>query len=262
MFLLKKIITPLFYPCSVIMLLLLTGLALLWFTRRQKAGKIVLTAGAGLFLILSYDYVPDLLLAGLENRYPPLSFEKPAHPIPPVKWIVVLGGGYAGDHSIPVTDQVSSPTLKRVAEGIRIHKGMPDSSLVLSGGPVFSSEPEARIMMKVAMLFGINEKNIVLETLSRDTEEQALYIKQLAGRDRFILVTSAHHMPRSMMAFKLHGLAPIAAPADRLTKRGDLQIMPRSFFPSASGLYKASAAVHEYLGLGWLWMKIQIMSAA
>jgi uncharacterized SAM-binding protein YcdF (DUF218 family) len=261
MFFLKKAITPLFYPFPIITLLLLTGLAMLWFTGKQKAGKIIATLAICLLLILSYDYVPDLLLAPLENRYPPFSLEKTANPIPPVKWIVVLGGGYTPDPSIPLTDQVSSPTLKRIVEGIRIHKSMPGSRLVLSGGPVFYSEPEAKVMMKMAKLLGIDEKNIVLETLSRDTEEQALYIKQITGKDRFILVTSAYHMPRSMRAFKGYGSTPIAAPVEKLVRKNKGDFNPQIIYPSLGGLNKTAVAIHEYLGLAWFRLKMALMSA-
>lgn len=260
MFFFKKFITPLFYPFSIIILLLLTGMAMLWFTRKQKAGKIIVTSAACLLVILGYDYVPDLLLAPLENRYPPFSLEKNHNPIPPVKWIVVLGGGYVNDRAIPVTDQVSSSTLKRIAEGIRIHKSMPGSRIVLSGGPVYYSEPEANIMFKVTTIMGIDEKNIIMESLSKDTAEQALNIKRLLGRDRFVLVTSAYHMPRSIRTFNSYDLSPIAAPIDRFVKKNDGDFMPRRLYPSLNGLNKTAIAIHEYLGLAWLWLKMQIMS--
>ncbi len=260
MFFFKKFITPLFYPFSVIILLLLTSMALLWFTRKQKAGKIIITSAACLLVILSYDYVPDLLLAPLENRYPTFSTGKTANPIPPVKWIVVLGGGYTNDPVRPPTDQLFSASLKRIAEGIRIHNSMPGSRLVLSGGPVYYSEPEAKIMLKVTKILGIDEKNIILETLSRDTEEQALNIKKLVGKDRFILVTSAYHMPRSIRTFNSYDLSPIAAPIDRLVKKNDGDFTPHDFYPSSQGINKASIAIHEYLGLAWLWLKTNIIS--
>ena len=36
----------------------------------------------------------------------------------------------------------------------------------------------------------------------------------MIGREKFILVTSAAHMPRSMALFRKRGLQPIPAPAD------------------------------------------------
>jgi hypothetical protein len=46
----------------------------------------------------------------------------------------------------PVTDQISKSSLTRLVEGIRIHKELPGSKLVLSGGGGFDPMPNARIM--------------------------------------------------------------------------------------------------------------------
>ena len=54
MSLLQKIFAPLFLPLSVCVLLLGIGIGLLWFTRRQRAGKVVVTAGFALLALLSY----------------------------------------------------------------------------------------------------------------------------------------------------------------------------------------------------------------
>ena len=54
MFLLKKIIAPLLFPLTACLLLIGVGLVLLWFTRRQKAGKIFATSGFALLVVLSY----------------------------------------------------------------------------------------------------------------------------------------------------------------------------------------------------------------
>ena len=72
MFLLKKIVTPFFLPVSVCIEVLLLGLILLWFTRFQKTGKIIVTIGFILLTGLSYGPVSEALLRPLEYKYPPL----------------------------------------------------------------------------------------------------------------------------------------------------------------------------------------------
>ena len=47
MFLFKKLVAPLFFPVSLCLTCLAAGLILLWFTKKQKAGKIVTTVGVG-----------------------------------------------------------------------------------------------------------------------------------------------------------------------------------------------------------------------
>ena len=91
MFMLKKIVALFFYPVPLCLEILAVGLLLLWCTRRQRAGKVMVTLGTGLLAVLSFSWGPNLLLKPLEQGYPPLR-----HPPTQtsVTWIVVLGGGY------------------------------------------------------------------------------------------------------------------------------------------------------------------------
>ena len=75
-------------------------------------------------------------------------------------------------------------------------------------------------------------------------------IEPIVGQDRFLLVTSASHMPRSMALFEKRGMQPIAAPADHqvLKTHG---FAPDMLFPGADGIHAAERAVWEYLGLVW-----------
>ncbi|NIA11024.1 MAG: hypothetical protein GWP10_15165 [Nitrospiraceae bacterium] len=100
-------------------------------------------------------------------------------------------------------------------------------------------------------------KDILLESASKDTKDEAHLIKDIVGNDGFILVTSASHMPRSMALFEKHGMRPIPAPTEYLVKESR-KIDPSIFFPSAEGLRKTERAFHEYLGLGWTWLMGQI----
>jgi uncharacterized SAM-binding protein YcdF (DUF218 family) len=91
MFLFKKIVAPLFFPVPLCLEILLLGLFLLWFTKKQKAGKIIVSIGVGLIILFSYGTFQDILLRSLENKYPPLiNLQK----VDDVKWVVVLGGGH------------------------------------------------------------------------------------------------------------------------------------------------------------------------
>ena len=73
--------------------------------------------------------------------------------------------------------------------------------------------------------------------------------------DRFILVTSAIHMPRAMGLFANQGLAPIPAPADFLVKRGRLSYDPGMFYPKSGGVVEAESLIRESLGI--LWAKLR-----
>jgi len=250
----KKIVAPLFFPLSLCLEILIVGILLLWFTRKQKTGKILVTIGVTFLTVLSYGVASEILLRPLEYKYPPLTN---VSAVSDVKWVVVLSGGHSEDTNIPVTGQLSDASLVRLAEGIRIHRKLPKSKLLLSGGSVFSTVAEAKAMMDVAVALGVDAKDLVLESESKDTKDQARFIQKIVGDSRFILVTSASHMPRSLALFQKRGMKPIPAPIGHIVKKRQ-KITPAMFFPSAGRIEKTERAFHEYLGLVWAKFRGQI----
>lgn len=259
MFLLKKIVSQFFYPVSLCLEILILGLVCLWATRRQRLGKVLVTLGTGLLLLLSSSFLSPGLLTPLESRYPALlhpetiSGETEKVETFP-KWIVVLGGGHVTDPNLPANSQISETALSRVVEGVRLYKAIPGSKLLLSGGGSYDPVPEAEVMAQIAGLLGVKPQDIMLETDSRDTADEAELIAKMIGRGKIILVTSAAHMPRSMALFKKRGMQPIPAPTNYLVRKAR---GPQVFrlFPGAGSLGQVESAVHEYLGLAWAWLR-------
>jgi uncharacterized SAM-binding protein YcdF (DUF218 family) len=249
MFLFKKIVGSFFFPLSLCLEMLIIGLILLWFTPKKRAGKVIVSLGVILLTLLSYGAFTHMLLKPLEYKYPPLLKIKD---LSEVRWIAVLGGGHTSDPRIPPNSQLSGSSLFRLVEGIRAHKSLPGSKLILSGGAIYDPVSDAKVLADVALTLGVDRQNLILETLSKDTEDEARLIKRIVGNDPFILVTSASHMPRSMALFKALDMQPIPAPTDYGVKeeQGD-DISPAWFFPSVLELGSTEAAVYEYLGLAW-----------
>ena len=254
MFLFKKIIAPMFFPVSLCLEILLLGLIILWFTRRQNTGKVVISIGVLLLALLSFSVVSDELLQPLEYKYPPVL---KADDIPGIKWVVVLGGGHTFDPQLPVTSQIGGGSVARLVEGIRLYKMLPGSKLILSGGSTFDPVPNAKIMADVAVAIGVDKQDLILESSSKDTKDQARLIKEIVGKDSFVMVTSASHMPRSMALFEKQGMKPIPAPTGYGVKQRQ-RPRPGMFFSGASALRKAEIAFHEYLGMAWAKMRSQI----
>jgi uncharacterized SAM-binding protein YcdF (DUF218 family) len=258
MFVVKKIVASFFYPVSLCLGILILGLFCLWATRRQRLGKVLVTLGTVLLLLLSLPFLPRQTLTPLERRYPALlhpetvSWGQQSSTSP--KWIVVLGGGHVSDPRLPANSQINAAALASVVEGVRLYKAIPGSKLLLSGGRVFDPVPEAEVMAQIAGLLGVKPQDIILEADSRDTADEAEIIAKIIGKGKFILVTSAVHMPRSMALFRKRGLQPIPAPADFLAREPQ-GFDPGRFFPRATSLWQMETAVHEYLGLAWAWLR-------
>ena len=243
-------------PLSACLLLALLGLFCLWFTRKQKTGKVLLTISTFLLGFLSYGAVSDMLVRPLEEKYPPLSsFES----VEGLKWIVVLAGGSSVDPGLPLSSYLSEASLIRLSEGVFLHNRLPRSKLIVTGGSGFEgTTPVAEVMADIAMEWGVDRKEIFVEKKAADTKDHVIYVKEIVRDDPFILVTSASHMQRAMALFKKNGMEPIPAPTDYLVKDREGGLTPGVFFPGAGSLEKAERAIHEYLGLIWAWLRGQI----
>ena len=97
---------------------------------------------------------------------------------------------------------------------------------------------------------GVPPDRITLESRSRNTAENAVYSKALVAPkpgERWLLVTSAMHMPRAIGAFREAGFPVEAYPVDYKTNGWqDLGSLVGSL---SAGLRQTDTALHEWIGL-------------
>lgn len=240
-FAIKKIISALLMPASILAILLATGLLLLVFRCRKTAAVFFSLAFIGL-LVCSLPFLPNALLDPLQSQYVMLK-TLPNN----IHTIVVLDGGIVQNPYSSTHARLSAATLSRLMEGIRLYRQASQATLVLSGGPV-NSYSGAQLMAQEAIALGVKPSDIKIEDQSRDTKEEARFLVPLLGQQPFVLVTSAVHMPRSMFWFKAAGLHPIAAPTQFLaTPQGHIC----DYIPNAGNIVLTQIAWHEYLGIAW-----------
>ncbi len=280
MFLFKKILSNFLFPLPFCLLICVIGLVFLWVTKRQRIGRTLVTLGVALLALLAYEPVANSLLSPLEQKYPPygesraesrVSSADARRSTPPsstssstldlrrstLDYVLVLGGGGDPDPRVPVTSRLTDASMGRLIEGIRIYRDNPGSTLLLSGGGAFSKTSNTDRMKAVAVALGVPKGDIKVESRSRDTEDQARFVKEMIGTDRLALVTSASHLPRSVALLRQVGLDPIPAPARHLAVH-DPTLSPDDFFPRSFELYKSQRAVYEYLGIAWGKLRGQI----
>jgi uncharacterized SAM-binding protein YcdF (DUF218 family) len=251
MLLLQKIVAPLFFPIPLILGCLTAGLLLLWCSQRQQVGRILVLLGTLGLLVGSVEPIAHMLVATLENQYPPV--RSAAHVGQEVRWVVVLDSGHVSDPRLPPPGQLDGPTLASLVEGIRLYRQLSAATLVLSGGTVFNRTPSAEVMAEVAHLLGVQPDAVVVDTASRNTQESASTLRALVHQAPFFLVTSASHMPRAMAIFTQGemGMHPLPAPASYLARRSGVW-RPDDFHPSAYNLVSVQRSFYEYIGLLWL----------
>src|SRR5258708_5787405 len=167
--------------------------------------------------------------------------------------IIVLGASIDADISaargIPV---VRSAPDRIVAAAALAHR-YPNARIVFSGGSANLLANDAREADYAGAIFeslGIAKSRLIMERRSRNTQENAEFSKALVAPkdgERWLLVTSAFHMPRSIGLFRKAGFAVEPYPVDwRVGGRED-------FFSFADigvdGLSRMDVAVREWIGL-------------
>jgi uncharacterized SAM-binding protein YcdF (DUF218 family) len=254
MFVLKQFLKQLILP-PVSWFLLLLVVLLFW--RRRWARKLFFAAFC-LILVLHSGFASYGLRYPLESRYTPL--------IDPMKnepydVIVVLTGS-----SIPAGGLIPFPTIdaamfRRLDEAWRLYR-IRRKPIIVSGGHVNPFTPamsENQIARDYLIRWGVPANDVLGEDRSRDTFESALEVQKLLkqkGWRRYLLVTSAVHMPRSMLAFATRAPEPIPAPGD--FSLGALELTPLDILPSVAAARNIAESLHEYLGLANYYWRIHI----
>ena len=120
--------------------------------------------------------------------------------------------------------------------------------LILAGGSVFDPSTNAEAMYRMAIQLGVDHKDLMLEKTTKDTEEEAVAVSKILKQAPFFLVTSAAHMPRSMMLFEKQKARPIAVPIDYSFRSVNPPFLLK-FLPGLGALNQSERAIREYLGI-------------
>ncbi|MCL2469986.1 MAG: YdcF family protein [Alphaproteobacteria bacterium] len=193
-------------------------------------------------------------LQPLENRFAHEAL--PAH----VDGLVML----TGDENPTITEARKIPiggmATPRYVHLARLAKKYPQAKIVIAGNTRLLYPSRAvttkDISKDLLAQLGLTQetRNIVFEDESRNTYENAVFAAKLVQpgpKERWVLVTSASHMPRSMLVFEKVGWKMIPAPSDYLTDG----IIKVSLFPHMEvTLRHLSIAAHEYAGLVSYWL--------
>jgi len=245
MFVLKQFLKALLLPPTLWLLLLL---AVLIFWRRSWARGLLFFTFL-LIWALHSGPVNYALRYPLESSYEPVLDLKKAGSYDA---IVVLTGGITPAGGLLPFSTIDQSMFRRLDEALRLYRAQP-KPIIVSGGHVNPFTPdrdENKIARNFLIKWGVPAKDVIGEAASRDTFESAVEVQKLLakqGYKRYLLVTSAFHMPRSMLVFARLAPEPIAAPGDFSLAR--IELTPFSFFPNEAAAGNFFYTLHEYLGI-------------
>jgi uncharacterized SAM-binding protein YcdF (DUF218 family) len=261
MFWLKKFISFWLMPVPFCLTLLIVGIILLCFSRRVRFGRGLLIAATVLLTFFSNKPVSYALLRPLEATFAPIPEFVAGAPLPPAlarcRYVVVLGGGHTDSPGFSANNQLSSSSLARVIEGIRLLRQLPDARLITSGPGEVGYTTHAATLARVATEFGIARERIILTETGRDTEEESKNVGVLVGDAPIALVTTAWHLPRATALFRRAGMDVLPSPTDYLA-RPSKKFGWRDLDWDTSSLERSTAAVRERLGYAWVWLRLKV----
>jgi len=250
-FILSKTVGFLTWPSNLLIALGLAGLMLMA-TRRKRVGNRMVLASFILLAAIGFSPIGGLLTHLLESRFPPWD---PARGAP--DGIVVLGGEISPRLSREHDEPVASSEAGRIIAMVRLARIYSNARIVYSGGDASllgNQLPEANFIYPLFDSFGIARGRVLLETRSRNTAENASFTKDLAKpkpEERWLLVTSAQHMPRAIGCFRRVGFPVEAYPVGWLTG-AKAELTPGAVF--SSGLARFDSALHEWIALLAYWL--------
>ncbi len=246
MFEIGKIVGFFLLPSNALFFVTVAGVLLL-FTRAARLGRALALMGAALIGIAGYSPLGNALMLPLEERFPPWDAARGAP-----HGIVVLGGAISPSVSGARGVAAINEAAERFTVMVELARRYPDARLIFSGGngSLTGSDTEAAHALPLLRSLGVVPERIELESGSRSTYENATMSRDLATPkpgQRWLLVTSAHHMPRAVGCFRAAGFPVEAYPVDWRTRGAADLTSP--FRTLASGLARTDAAVHEWIGL-------------
>ena len=250
-FVLSKTLDFIAVPSNLLVLIGFAGIALLA-TRFSRAGRRLLIASVILIAAVGVLPVGNALMLPLEERFPPWN---PAQEAP--TGIIVLGGAIGPERSAARGQVSLDEAAERVTVAVELARKYPSARIVFSGGnaSLFSGPSEANFALPFFESLGVPRNRITVETQSRNTAENAAFTKRLVAPkpgERWVLVTSALHMPRAIGSFRQARFPVEADPVDYQTNGwDDLWTFSGSLM---GGIGKTNTAVHEWLGLLAYWV--------
>jgi len=251
-FTLSKLLGFFALPSNTLVSIGLIGLVLLC-TRFTRLASWLIVTSLVLIAIAGLSPLGNALILPLEQRFPQWDASRGAP-----DGIVLLGGMITPDVSSARGTVALNEAAERITATAELARRYPDARIIMTGGSgalIFDEGAEAIFAVRQLEALGIAHDRITAEERSRNTIENAVFSRLIANPkpgERWLLVTSAYHMPRAMGVFRAAGFPVEAYPVDWRT-RGPADLV-RPFSSLSDGLQRTDTAAHEWVGLFAYWI--------
>lgn len=235
--------TVILSPANWIIILLIAG----YFLRKASCKKACYGIALLIFLLFSNGWLLDW-------------YAKKWQPAPTVipRGATYSCGIVAGGFASPDDNGNGyfNSTADRFIQAEKLYKSGTIKHLLISGGNGKINKTnfqEGNWVKGELVAMGIPDSAILLEDRSNNTADNAAYSKQILDavhlKPAYLLITSAHHMPRAALLFKNAGVPIIPFPCNYFAGRGDFSFS--SLLPSLSVLITWDVYLKETAGYLW-----------
>lgn len=244
-FYLSKTLYFFLMPATLIGISLLLSL----FLRNKKWKRGFLISGIFLFFLFTNDFIINEILLWWE--VPPTAFVA----VPDHYDVGIVLTGIANLQKEPNDRVYFDKGADRIIHALDLYKRGKINKILISGGTGSLKRPdltEANELVKVLQLFDVPEEDIIIEKQSRNTHENALFSAQILksnySNGKFLLITSAFHLPRAEACFEKVGIPTDTFSTDFYT-HPTLYTIDSIFLPSESALEKWQTFIKEIIGI-------------
>jgi uncharacterized SAM-binding protein YcdF (DUF218 family) len=247
-FLFSKVFWFVATPLHLFGFVALAGLLLGFTTRLRRFGLAIATTALLALFAAGFSPLANWIMVPLEERFP--AFRDDGRP---VDGILVLGGVFQATESLARGQVLVNEAGERVLALAELARRYPEAKVVFTGGAahfVPLNTPEAEALAQFVDALGIPNGRVIFESRSRNTRENAAFSQALAQPkpgERWLLVTSAWHMPRAVGCFRNAGFPVTAYPVDYRTS--GWSDASSSFLNASDGLVRLETGMKEWIGL-------------
>jgi uncharacterized SAM-binding protein YcdF (DUF218 family) len=229
-----------------ILLLILVALACSLLRWRKTAG-VLLILGVTLFVGIGCGPVPGLLLQDLQASYSANGVIHEAHSTT----IILLGNGterFSGVDGVSI--EPGPLAYGRITKALELYRACKQKNsactiLVTGGDPQHHGVTEAVVYGALLQRLGVESADLLLETRSQNTWQNAQYSAGLLKShpaDQVLLVTSGTHLRRGVLYFARFGIHGQPVRADWVGAES-------SVIPASYNFLVTDLAIHEYVGV-------------
>ena len=239
-------IPTLLSPLFIILLMLILSLLL---RLAGRNGTWILGVATAVLFLLATPLVSDRLMLTLESQYPPITLAD----IQKSDAILLVGGGL----NIPLPPR-TEPQLGSMSDRIYQAYKMITANIApvvtVTGGNVYKSDvvsSEAQYTAGLLEEWGIPSDKIIVDDRAKSNRDIARNLLEMAEKrqlKRISVVSSAYHLPRTMMQFEGCSIMIDAIPSNHRVIDSPRPVI-NEWLPSAAALDQSSRVFYEYLGM-------------